>query len=56
MKLTPENFPPVMPGDLRLLWRAHRDPDVRRLILGIHRAREVLELTRADAQKTMYSD
>ena len=55
MKLTPNHFPPVMAGDLRIFWRAYRDPDVRRLILEVHRAREAQELTHRDAQTAIYA-
>lgn len=55
MKLTPDKFPPVMPRDLREFWRAYPDPNVRRLILEVHRAREVLKLTRDEAQAALYA-
>lgn len=49
MKLTPDSFPAVMDRELRELWSKHRDVDVRRLILEVHRAREVMRQTHADA-------
>lgn len=55
MKLTPDNFRPVMPQELRELWRAYPDPRVRRLILEVHRAREVQDLTHADATRGLYA-
>lgn len=55
MKLTPDDFPIVMERDLREIWVAHRDVDVRRLILEVHRAREVHQLSNADAQRALYA-
>ena len=49
MRLTPDNFPIVMDDELRALWRRHRDTDVRRLILEVHRAREVARRCHRDA-------
>lgn len=42
MRLTLENFRTVSNNELRSLWRTHRDVDVRRLILEVHRARQAL--------------
>jgi hypothetical protein len=50
MKLTPDDFPVVMDRELRAFWVRYRDVDVRRLILEVHRAREVERLCLGDAQ------
>jgi hypothetical protein len=55
MKLTPDDFPIVMERDLREIWVAHRDVDVRRLILEVHRAREVHRLSHDDALQAHYA-
>ena len=55
MQLTPDDFPIVMERDLREIWVAHRDVDVRRLILEVHRAREVHRLSNADVQLAQYA-
>ena len=55
MKLTPGDFPIVMERDLREIWAAHRDVDVRRLILEVHRAREVHRLSHNDALQAHYA-
>jgi glutamyl-tRNA reductase len=55
MKLKPDDFPVVMNGELRELWKRYRDPDVRRLILEVHRAREVMNAAHADALRAQYA-
>lgn len=52
--MTPDDFPPVMDRELRELWREHRNVDVRRLILEVHRAREVHQVCLGAAQEAMY--
>ncbi|CAG9194413.1 MULTISPECIES: hypothetical protein [Paraburkholderia] len=49
MRLTPTDFPTVSDSELRELWRRHQDPDVRRLILEVHRARAIIRQAHADA-------
>jgi glutamyl-tRNA reductase len=49
MKLTPDNFPVVNDRELRELWQQYPDENVRRLILEIHRAREVIRDVHSDA-------
>ncbi|SIT43634.1 hypothetical protein BN2476_350203 [Paraburkholderia piptadeniae] len=49
MRLTPTDFPTVSDHELRELWRRFRDPDVRRLILEVHRARAAMRQVHADA-------
>lgn len=55
MKLTPDDFPVVMNSELREMWVAYPDVHVRRLILEVHRAREVHRLSNADAQGAQYA-
>jgi len=55
MKLTPDNFEPVTDNQLRDLWLRYRDAEVRRLILEVHRARNVLNSAHADALKAQYA-
>ncbi|NRO99360.1 hypothetical protein GWC77_26105 [Paraburkholderia sp. NMBU_R16] len=55
MNLTPDNFESVTDSELRQLWRLYRDPDVRRLILEVHRARGVVDAAHADALKALYA-
>lgn len=43
-----------MPGDLRELWLAYPERNVRRLILEVHRAREIHDMTCADTTKALY--
>ncbi|WP_152222802.1 hypothetical protein [Pseudomonas sp. SCB32] len=42
MSKLPE-FETVTTGELRELWRKHRDPDVRRLILEVERGRRQMD-------------
>jgi glutamyl-tRNA reductase len=49
MKLTPDNFPVVNDRELRELWQQYPDENVRRLILEVHRAREVIRDVHSDA-------
>ncbi|WP_429558165.1 hypothetical protein [Paraburkholderia youngii] len=42
MRLTPEEFPVVMDAELRSLWHEYHDDNVRRLILEVHRARQIM--------------
>ncbi|TAM06397.1 MAG: hypothetical protein EPN70_06010 [Paraburkholderia sp.] len=49
MRLTPDDFPAVTDRELRELWTRHHDADVRRLILEVHRAREVIRQAHGDA-------
>lgn len=53
--MTPDDFPIVMDRELRRLWKEHRDVDVRRLILEVHRAREVHGVCLAAAQVALYA-
>jgi hypothetical protein len=53
--MTPEDFPIVMDRELRDLWKEHRNVDVRRLILEVHRAREVHSICNAAAQAALYA-
>jgi hypothetical protein len=58
MPLTLADFPVVMDAELRSLWSRHRDVDVRRLILEVHRAREIIHMAHADglaAQMAMWN-
>lgn len=55
MKPTPDNFAPITNDELRELWRQYRDVDVRRLILEVHRARNVMDAAHADALKALYA-
>jgi len=55
MSLTPDNFEPITDSELRQLWRQYRDPDVRRLILEVHRARGVVNAAHGDALKALYA-
>ena len=55
MKLTPNDFPPVTDNELRQLWVQHRDVDVRRLILEVHHARQVMGATHTDALTAQYA-
>jgi hypothetical protein len=55
MGLTPDNFEPITDSELCQLWRTYRDPDVRRLILEVHRARRVVNAAHADALKALYA-
>ncbi|WP_156125629.1 hypothetical protein [Paraburkholderia kururiensis] len=48
MRLIPTDFPTVSDDELRELWRRFRDPDVRRLILEVHRARTAMRQVHAD--------
>lgn len=49
MRLTPDDFPAVTDSELREMWRRHHDADVRRLILEVHRAREIIQQAHGDA-------
>ncbi|GAB7525299.1 hypothetical protein [Paraburkholderia sp. 2C] len=53
--MTPDDFPIVMDRELRELWREHRNVDVRRLILEVHRAREVHRICHAAAHDALYA-
>ncbi|MDQ7981903.1 hypothetical protein QYH69_32285 [Paraburkholderia sp. SARCC-3016] len=53
--MTPDDFPIVMDRELRELWREHRNIDVRRLILEVHRAREVHRICHAAAHSAHYA-
>ncbi|MHB9833803.1 hypothetical protein Q8F57_003090 [Paraburkholderia terrae] len=44
-----------MNNELRELWRLYRDPNIRRLILEVHRAREVMHAAHADALRAQYA-
>ena len=55
MRLTPHEFPTVTDHELREFWRRHRDADVRRLILEVHRAREIIRDIHADALAVQYA-
>jgi hypothetical protein len=55
MRLTPDDFPIVMNRELRDLWLAHHDVDVRRLILEVHREREVHRLSYSDVLSAKYA-
>lgn len=53
--MTPDDFPIVMDRELREMWREHRNIDVRRLILEVHRAREVHTICHAAANTALYA-
>ena len=55
MQLSPDNFEPVSNDELRQLWTRFRDPDVRRLILEVHRGRGVVNAAHADALAALYA-
>ena len=55
MKLTPDNFVPITDNELRDLWLRYRESEVRRLILEVHRARNVLNGAHADALRAQYA-
>jgi hypothetical protein len=55
VNLTPDDFPPVTNDELRELWVRYRDVDIRRLILEVHRAREVTNAAHTDALKAQYA-
>ncbi|MGT2471647.1 hypothetical protein [Paraburkholderia terrae] len=49
MRLNPDDFPAVTDLELREMWRRYRDDDIRRLILEVHRSREVMRQAHGDA-------
>ena len=49
MRLTPDDFPAVTDRELRELWTRYHEADVRRLILEVHRAREIMRQAHGDA-------
>lgn len=55
MALLPDDFETVSNNELRRIWGEFRDPDVRRLILEVHRARLVMSDAHADALNVMYA-
>ena len=55
MPLRPDDFETVSDAELRDFWVRYRDPDVRRLILEVHRARGVMKAAHGEAQSVLYA-
>ena len=55
MPLRPDDFETVSNAELREFWVKYRDPDVRRLILEVHRARGVMKAAHQEALSILYA-